>query len=292
MQGLKEIRTRISSIESTQKITAAMKLISAAKLRKAQDSLEDYHNYSEKMQHAMELIASSIKPDSPYYNKWFQQPSQINSAALVIITSNSSMCGGFNLNLIKAVNENLIPQIDYNWKENAEIYSLGRKGTDFFKKNGYNIVYDDMELVNKPNFKDSTDFITTLIQKFLDREYEAVFVAFNEFINPAVQKPCITRLLPFKKPENSIKRDYLIVEPNEHYLIEKLVPLTIETVFYEIILKNAAGEHGARMTSMHQATENAMELTKELKLLYNKARQAAITNEILEIVSGAEALKG
>ncbi len=292
MDGLKEIRTRINSIASTQKITAAMKLISAAKLRKAQETLSGYQNFSKGIQNAMQLIASSIKKEGPLFKKWFKQPKELQRVALVVITSNSSMCGGFNQNLVKIIAENRSPGLSVNWKESAELYCLGKKGYDSLKKSGYNIVYNDTELVHKPNYHESSRFIQMITQQYAKQRYEAIFVAFNEFINPSLQKPAIWQILPFKEPENGIIKDNLIIEPTKDYLIEELVPLTLETIFYEMILKNSAGEHGARMTSMHQATENAMELSKELKLQYNKARQAAITNEILEIVSGAEALKG
>jgi F-type H+-transporting ATPase subunit gamma len=294
MAGLKEIRTRISSITSTQKITGAMKMVSAAKFHKAQETVFRFQNYSKKVTQVLaQVVLSAPKSEM---NIWFSQPKTIKRAALVVVTSNSSMCAGFNQNLLKKVMEEgptVLPEI---WNtNNLDIYCLGKKGFDFFKKGGYNIVLSDTQIVNKPNYISSSGFCDEhLFENFSSQKYNVVFVAYNVFKNPALQEPTISQFLPFPLPEGTKTNDFsdVIFEPNPVQIMQTLIPTALKTRFYEIILENSIGEHGARMTAMHQATENALELIKSLKLQYNKARQAAITKEILEIVSGAEALKG
>lgn len=295
MIGLRDIRNRINSIASTQKITGAMKMISAAKFHRAHESLFRYKTYSNKILDILHQVTPTINKDEPNLSKWFTKPSELSSIALVVITSNSSMCGGFNQNLIKAVVEATPPEFGENWKEITEFYCLGKKGEAFFRKKGYNVVFGNTDIVNNPDYSSSSEFVQTLIKQYLEQKYDAVYVAFSEFKNPAVQTPTFKQILPFNAPEAKISEPVepdVIFEPTKEYIIEQLIPLALETFFFEMLLENAVGEHGARMTSMHQATENAIEINKDLKLLYNKARQAAITNEILEIVSGAEALKG
>ncbi|MDD2196395.1 MAG: ATP synthase F1 subunit gamma [Bacteroidales bacterium] len=295
MIGLRDIRNRINSIASTQKITGAMKMISAAKFHKAHDSLFRYKTYSNKILDILHQISPTINEDEANLSKWFTKPSTLSRIALVVITSNSSLCGAFNQNLIKKIMEDNPPEFGENWGEITEFYCLGKKGDDFFRKKGYNVISKDTDIANNPDYKSSSEFVQMLIRKYLEQKYDAVYVAFNEFKNPAVQTPTIKQILPFVAPVDKIvapvEQD-VIFEPTKEYIMGQLIPLALETFFYEMLLENAVGEHGARMTSMHQATENAIEINKDLKLLYNKARQAAITNEILEIVSGAEALKG
>lgn len=295
MVGLRDIRNRINSIASTQKITGAMKMISAAKFHRAHDSLFRYKTYSNKILDILNQVSPTINKDEPNLSKWFTKPSALSSIALVVITSNSSMCGGFNQNMIKTVVEDTPPEFGENWREITDFYCLGKKGDAYFRKKGYNVVFGDTDIVNNPDYNSSSKFVQTLIKQYLEQKYDAVYVAFSEFKNPAVQIPTIKQILPFNAPEAKISEpdeSDVIFEPTKEYIIEQLIPLALETFFFEMLLENAVGEHGARMTSMHQATENAIEINKDLKLLYNKARQAAITNEILEIVSGAEALKG
>lgn len=297
MQSLKEIRNRINSITSTQKITGALKMISAAKFHKAIEIYTKRRTFSDRIINAVHYIGSTIKTEDEFYTKWFLAPETYGKVALVVFTSNSSMCGGFNQNLLKFVSENmqLSPAID--WKSQADIFCLGKKGDEFFKKREYNVVHSDVDMVNNPEVDSADALMVSLIEKYLSKQYDAVFIAYNEFKNPAVQEPTIKQLLPFplevyagEEEKNLDSRQ--IFEPTKEQVLEDILPWAIRNLFFQILLENAAGEHGARMTSMHQATENAIELNKELKLQYNKARQASITNEILEIVSGAEALKG
>ncbi len=271
-----------------------MKMVSAAKFHKAQDVILRYSPYSKKIQN----LLARIVPFAPeaVVEKWFTMPDITQKAALVVVTSNSSMCAGFNLNLLKFINEQgpkLFPEL---WGTNQlKLLCLGKKGADYLKKKGFEVSLIDTEVVNNPSFSLSASFSSMLIDQFNNKELDSVYVAYNYFKNPALQEPRIEPLLPFTQiDENSTINtpDNLIFEPDQEYILKVLIPLAIKTYFHTVILENSIGEHGARMTAMHQATENAIELKKELKLQYNKARQAAITKEILEIVSGAEALKG
>lgn len=293
MSGLKEIRTRINSISSTQKITSALKMVSAAKFHKAQDTISKFKPYSQKVHDILSQIIPSTTQEIK--KKWFSEPEVLNKVALIVLTSNSSMCAGFNLNLIKKIVDEGPVILKESWHNcNTSFFCLGKKGGDFFSKKGFNVAFSDNQIVNKPNFNDSASFISGLIESFYNHQYDAIYVAYNEFNNPASQTPQIKRFLPFPLSDeikNRKSNENIIFEPDKDYIMQVLIPAALKTFFYEMVLENAIGEHGARMTAMHQATENAIELIKSLKLQYNKARQAAITKEILEIVSGAEALK-
>lgn len=293
MSGLKEIRTRINSITSTQKITSALKMVSAAKFHKAQETINRFKPYSRKVLDVLSQVVPSASEE--ILETWFNEPKSSNRIVLVVISSNSSMCAGFNQNLIKKVMDDGPQLFQDKWcTNNLHLVCLGKKGGDFFSKRGFNVVFKDNFLINKPNFKDSTEILSGIITGYLDKKYDAVYVAYNEFKNPAVQVPLIMRILPYPLPAEIMQsktNENVVFEPTKDYIMKVLIPTALKTFFYEMVLENAIGEHGARMTAMHQATENAIELIKELKLHYNKARQAAITKEILEIVSGAEALK-
>ena len=296
MSGLKEIRTRINSIASTQKITSAMKMVSAAKFHRAQDTFFRFQSYSEKLDEVFLQVSGTAGSDS--INKWFNEPLQLKRVALVLFSSNSSMCAGFNQNLVKYLADERPHIFKDIWNtENLQIFGLGKKGADILRKKGVNVHFMDDEIVVKANYETAMEFCNErLLNPFEQGLYDAVYVAYNEFKNPAVQQPVIKRFLPYTKPEGklnvNINAPEITFEPSKDSILETIIPMALQTFFYEILLENSIGEHGARMTAMHQATENAIELSKELKLQYNKARQAAITKEILEIVSGAEALKG
>ncbi|MDX9848307.1 MAG: ATP synthase F1 subunit gamma [Tenuifilaceae bacterium] len=295
MSGLKEIRNRINSITSTQKITSAMKMVSAAKFHKAQDTFFRFKPYSEKVSEVLSQVSAGNT--SAEVIKWFGKPKLPRKAALVIISSNSSMCAGFNLNLVKKVIDEGPTIFGDLWKtNNLKVFCLGKKGADALTKRGVSIGLIDTELAHRAKFNEISSFCEeNLLNRFETGDYDVVYVAYNVFRNPALQEPTIRQFLPysFAGQNSSLKHAHKIIfEPNKEYINEVLIPMALKTSFYEMVLENAIGEHGARMTAMHQATENALELTKALKLQYNKARQAAITKEILEIVSGAEALKG
>ncbi|NHB68045.1 ATP synthase F1 subunit gamma [Perlabentimonas gracilis] len=296
MAGLKEIRTRINSIASTQKITSAMKMVSAAKFHKAQETFYRFKRYSSKVDEVLLQVASAANDSS--LAKWFAKPTESRNIALVVLSSNSSMCAGFNQNLAKKVIDEGPKLWGELWKDNRiKVFCIGKKGADIISKKGVTPQLIDTEIAHLPLFNDVSAFFTQhILEPFRDGTYDAVFIAYNEFKNPAVQEPTIRQFLPFTIPEvvtkDSKSSDNLIFEPNKGDILKAIIPMALKTSFYEYTLENAIGEHGARMTAMHQATENAIELSKQLKLQYNKARQAAITKEILEIVSGAEALRG
>jgi F-type H+-transporting ATPase subunit gamma len=296
MAGLKEIRTRINSIASTQKITSAMKMVSAAKFHKAQDTFFRFKQYSNKVDEVLQQVASAAH--DPSVSKWFKKPKNTRNIALVVLSSNSSMCAGFNQNLAKKIVEDGAKTLGSTWgTDGLTIFGLGKKGADILSKKGISINLTDSEITISPNFDDTASFCEQhILTPFNDGTYDAVYIAYNEFRNPAVQVPTIIQYLPYKLPEgiekSSNESDNFVFEPNREDILKVIIPMALKTSFYELILENSIGEHGARMTAMHQATENAIELSKQLKLQYNKARQAAITKEILEIVSGAEALRG
>jgi len=295
MSGLKEIRTRLSSVTSTRKITSAMKMVSAAKFHKALESIDRFESYYSKTFDILSQIASIATETG--MEKWFTPPARNRNVAIVIITSNSSMCGGFNQNLIKKVTDE-IPVLFPNYPEttNLSFFCLGKKGADFFQKRKYSILPSpDNDIVNHPTYSGTSSFANSLMDGFLNGHYDSVYIAYNQYKNPAVQVPSIIQYLPITVPEvapNGFANFRLVFEPDRDYILNSIIPKYLKVHFHWIMLENSVGEHGARMTAMHQATDNATELIKELTLQYNKARQASITKEILEIVSGAEALKG
>jgi len=284
MSGLKEIRNRISSVSSTMQITNAMKMVSAAKLKKAQDSISATLPYSNKLSELIKSISSSL--DSDDSNSLFEKRIEKN-ILIIAITSNKGLCGGFNSNIIKEVN-NFKKEND---SKNIDVLTIGKKGHDILKKtnniiSSHNEVYDD--------FKYSTikTIAENIMTKFSDKEYDQVILIYNHFKNAATQIVIKEQYLPIsedKENEAEVQGDY-IFEPNKSKILNELIPKSLSIQLYKAISDSIAGEHGARMTAMHKATDNASELRDQLKLTYNKARQTAITNEILEIVGGAEAL--
>ncbi|MEK9756402.1 MAG: ATP synthase F1 subunit gamma [Bacteroidota bacterium] len=284
MSGLKEIRNRISSVSSTMQITNAMKMVSAAKLKKAQDSISATLPYSNKLSELIKSISSSL--DSDDSNSLFEKRIEKN-ILIVAITSNKGLCGGFNSNIIKEVN-NFKKEND---SKNIDVLAIGKKGNDILKKtnnviSSHNEVYDDF------NYTSIKTIAENIMTKFSDKEYDQVILIYNHFKNAATQIVIKEQYLPIsedKENENDIQGDY-IFEPNKSKILNELIPKSLSIQLYKAISDSIAGEHGARMTAMHKATDNASELRDQLKLTYNKARQTAITNEILEIVGGAEAL--
>ena len=284
MSGLKEIRNRISSVSSTMQITNAMKMVSAAKLKKAQDSISATLPYSNKLSELIKNISSST--DSDDTNPLFEKRESKN-LLIIAITSNKGLCGGFNSNIIKEVN---------NIKTNSaskkvDLLTIGKKGDDILSKkfeviSSHNDVYDNF------NYNNIKEIAETVMQKFSDKEYDEITLVYNHFKNAATQIVTKEQYLPIEESadeNNSVSGDY-IFEPNRPKILNELIPKSLSIQLFKAISDSIAGEHGARMTAMHKATDNASELRDQLKLTYNKARQTAITNEILEIVGGAEAL--
>ena len=291
MANLKEIRTRISSVNSTMQITSAMKMVSAAKLKRAQNAVVQMRPYAEKMQEILANVSSSIDTaDNP-----FVREREEKNTLIVALTSNRGLCGGFNNNVIKQVKK-LVAE---HGESNVTVLPVGKKANDVFKKHSYiagnNLPENNATLWDDLSFENIVPLTEALMEKYSDGTFDKILVVYNSFKNAAVQLLMSEQLLPIVKSENEEKStdntDY-IFEPSQEEIITDLIPNSLKVSFYKAMLDSLASEHGARMTAMHKATDNASELIKDLKLTYNKARQAAITNEILEIVGGAEALNG
>ena len=284
MSGLKEIRNRISSVSSTMQITNAMKMVSAAKLKKAQDSISATLPYSNKLSELIKNISSSTDSDdtNPLFDK-----RESKNLLIIAITSNKGLCGGFNSNIIKEVNNIKTTSAS----KRVDLLTIGKKGDDILSKkfeviSSHNDVYDNF------NYSNIKEIAETVMQKFSDKEYDEVTLVYNHFKNAATQIVTKEQYLPIEESadeNNSVSGDY-IFEPNRPKILNELIPKSLSIQLFKAISDSIAGEHGARMTAMHKATDNASELRDQLKLTYNKARQTAITNEILEIVGGAEAL--
>ena len=285
MANLKEIRSRITSVGSTMQITSAMKMVSAAKLKRAQDAIGRLRPYANKQTELLSSLSGSLdNSDAGAYT----QKRVLKKIMIVTITSNRGLCGGFNAYIIKKTRElisNEYPNSD------VKILSIGKKSSEHFVKNGLNVVAKHDELYNDLTFDNVSSVAESIMQKFLKGEFDKVILVYNQFKNAATQIIMKENFLPVESPKNDKTKagDY-IFEPEKQEIIKELIPKSLKTQLFKAILDSHAAEHGARMTAMHKATDNAAELKKELTLTYNKARQAAITGEILEIVGGAEAL--
>ena len=282
MANLKEIRNRISSVSSTMQITSAMKMVSAAKLKKAQDAITAMRPYSDKLTQMLVNLSSSVDFENVYLS-----PRKVKNKLIVCITSNRGLCGAFNSNVIKKCTE-----IATSSDENVSFFCIGKKGGDILSKThnviqSNNVVFDDLTFENISTIADR------VMSMFLNKEYDSVQIVYNKFKNAATQIVTQEQYLPIEnsksKDDEKDSSDY-IFEPTQIEIISELIPKSLKTQLYKSVRDSYASEHGARMTAMHKATDNATELRDQLKLTYNKARQAAITNEILEIVGGAEAL--
>ena len=284
MANLKEIRNRISSVSSTMQITSAMKMVSAAKLKKAQDAITAMRPYADKLTELLQSLSATLDADS---GSKFSAQREIKNVLIVPITSNRGLCGAFNSNIIKHT-QHLISNV-YTGK-NVSIVAIGKKGNDAFSKKKIVIankstVFDDL------TFDNVAEIAEMLMDKFVTGEFDKIEIVYNKFKNAATQEVMTEQFLPIVPVEGSVANnsDY-IFEPSKVEIVEELIPKSLKTQLYKGVRDSFASEHGARMTAMHKATDNATELRDQLKLTYNKARQAAITNEILEIVGGAEAL--
>ena len=284
MANLKEIRNRISSVGSTMQITSAMKMVSAAKLKRAQDAILQMRPYANKLTELLVNLSSSL--DSAEGGE-FSSERKINNVLIVPITSNRGLCGGFNANIIK---QTLSLINDYK-DNNISILSIGKKSSEYFKNNNYTPISTHDEVFNNLNYESIAQISDDIMQMYLDEKFDKVILVYNQFKNAATQNVMSENYLPVESPrdEDSTIGDY-IFEPEKKEIIEQLIPKSLKTQLFKAVLDSHASEHGARMTAMHKATDNASELKKDLTLSYNKARQAAITAEILEIVGGAEAL--
>jgi len=295
MASLKEIRERKVSVASTMQITSAMKMVSAAKLKKAQDAIVQFRPYAEKLQEILASVGDSIKDDED--NQYAVQRDK-ERILLVLITSNRGLCGAFNSNAIKATIQRALTTFDRQMMaRQVDFIAIGKKGADFLRKKGYNVIFEGSELFDDLTFDRVAKITNMIMGLFTDGDYDHVDVIYNRFKNAGTQILTEEQFLPIEVDQLAEEAgpvsnvDY-IFEPTKEYIVEELIPRSLKLQFYKAILDSHASEHGARMTAMHKATDNAAELLKELSLQFNKARQAAITNEILEIVGGAEALKG
>ena len=283
MANLKEIRNRIASIGSTMQITSAMKMVSAAKLKKAQDAIIQMRPYANKLTELLQNLSSNTDTvESPYLIK-----REVKNVLIVAITSNRGLCGGFNSNVIKETIR--ISKTDYADK-NVMLFTVGKKGNDFLKKqfkvlSNHNEVYDQLTFANVSLISES------LMNLYASAQFDKIIIVYNQFKNAATQLLQAEQFLPIvpKATQGNTAVNY-IFEPNQADIVAELIPKSLKIQLYKAIRDSFASEHGARMTAMHKATDNATELRDALKLSYNKARQASITNEILEIVGGAEAL--
>jgi F-type H+-transporting ATPase subunit gamma len=289
MANLKEVKQRITSVVSTQQITKAMKMVSAAKLRRAQDKIIMMRPFSKKLTAILNNVASASEGDVDLI---YAEKREMKKVLLIAITSDKGLCGAFNTNVLKATSAAIAGQF-----AGAEItvMPVGKKSFEFFKKSKYPLIEEFQGLFHDLSIDKIRDAANYAMNAFVKGEFDHVVLVFNEFKNVATQVVRTEQFLPMAseeiKGEKAPETDYLL-EPSRKFIIQELVPKALRVQFYKAILESNASEHGARMTAMDKATENAGELLKELRLLYNRSRQAAITNEILEIVSGANALGG
>ena len=284
MANLKEIRNRISSVSSTMQITSAMKMVSAAKLKKAQDAITAMRPYSNKLTELLQSLSATLDADN---GSKFAEQREVNSVLIVAITSNRGLCGAFNSNIIKQVNA---LQNDTYANTQVSVLAIGKKANDAFSKTG-NVIANKSGVFDDLTFDNVAVIAQMIMDKFIDGEFDKVELVYNSFKNAATQIVLTEQFLPIVPFESdaNVNLDY-IFEPSKQEIVETLIPKSLKTQLFKGIRDSFASEHGARMTAMHKATDNATELRDQLKLTYNKARQAAITNEILEIVGGAEAL--
>ena len=282
MANLKEIRNRISSVSSTMQITSAMKMVSAAKLKKAQDAITAMRPYSNKLTEILQSLSSSIDSDNKYAQK-----RDVKKVLIVSITSNRGLCGGFNSNIFKKSTE--LANSVYN-DSDVSFVAIGKKGNDFLQKS-FNVESNHIDIFDNLNMENVSLIAESLMEMFINEDFDKIDIVYNKFKNAATQVVVSEQFLPISDvDDNSNNNSDYIFEPSKKEIIEELIPKSLKNQLFKAIRDSWASEHGARMTAMHKATDNATELRDQLKLAYNQARQAAITNEILEIVGGAEAL--
>ena len=286
MANLKEIRSRIASVSSTMQITSAMKMVSAAKLKKAQDAITAMRPYSDNLTELLQNLSGSIEDAS---GSVYATERPVQKVLLVAITSNRGLCGGFNSNIIKEV----VNQRDNNYAgKQVDVFTIGKKGNDILSKD-FSVAENRGDVFDELTFANVATVADQLMALYASGAYDRMDLVYNRFKNAATQLVTTEQFLPIVpvSGETTSSSDY-IYEPAQEEIVSTLIPKALKTQLFKALRDSFASEHGARMTAMHKATDNATELRDQLKLTYNKARQAAITNEILEIVGGAEALNG
>jgi len=294
MANLKAIRIRITSVKSTRQITSAMKMVSAAKLRKAQDKIVRLRPYAGKLHEILVGLSQSLA-DSEVDNV-YSRLSPPHKVLIVIITSNRGLCGAFNANVIKEARRIVSEKYYDQFKNgNLKLLTIGKKGFDFFRKQSVNMLPEQNRLLNDLTFDNVSAVADQIMKSFTSGEFDRVELIYNQFKNAAVQNLTCEMFLPVQSVmaggKKSVPVDY-IYEPSREEIVKELIPKSLKIQFYKAILDSFVAEHGARMTAMHKATDNATQMIRDLTLQYNKTRQATITNQILEVVSGAEALRG
>ncbi|MES2798663.1 MAG: ATP synthase F1 subunit gamma [Bacteroidota bacterium] len=291
MPSLKEIRNRITSVGSTMQITSAMKMVSAAKLKRAQDAITQLRPYAGKLQEILGNLSGTLDLSENAYSHLREE----KNVLVIGVTSNRGLCGGFNNNIIKAVNA-LVNENDSS--ANYRVLTLGKKIKDAYKRSDAYYINDVIapveDIFSNLSFDNVALIVEDVMRRFVNKEFDKVLIVHNKFINAATQAIIVDQLLPIvpNVAEASNTTAEYLFEPSKLEIVTEMIPKSLKIQLFKAILDSHAAEHGARMTAMHKATDNAKELQKSLKLSYNKARQAAITNEILEIVGGAEALNG
>jgi len=290
MANLKEVRNRIASVTSTQQITKAMKMVSAAKLKRATNAIMALRPYANKLKEMLANLSASLEDGSSP----FLQERIPNKVLVVVVTSNRGLAGAFNMNAIKTANNLIADKYSSQLKAgNVSIVGIGKKGQEFYQRRKYTVIGDNNELFHELNFLNVSKVTEAIMEGFLKGEYDRVELVYNQFKNAAVQILTTEQLLPVPKSEKKVDTSHqvdYILEPSQEEIVAQLIPKNIKIQLYKAVLDSHASEHGARMTAMDKATDNAGELLKALKLSYNQARQAAITTELTEIVSGAAAL--
>ncbi|MBN3036769.1 MAG: ATP synthase F1 subunit gamma [Bacteroidales bacterium] len=296
MPSLKEVRIRINSVRSTQQITSAMKLVAASKLRRAQTAILQMRPYAAKLKELLQNLSSTLEPGDE--TSVYSVPREPGTVLLVLVSSNRGLCGGFNANIIRAANQRIYTH--YSSQQAAGklfLLTIGKKVTDFFTRRKFNVVASHDHIFNQLTFARVTPLAKQLMEEYASGRYDRIEIIYNHFLNAASQSVRVEQFLPVPAPSGQEPRERImptdyIFEPDKKEFVRDLIPKSLKIQFYKVFIDSFAAEHGARMTAMHQATDNARELLKDLRLAYNKARQATITKELLEIVSGAEALKG
>lgn len=292
MANLKEIRVRMASVESTQKITSAMKMVSAAKLRRAQNTILKLRPYAHELSAILSHLLSSVGEGEANPLEVQRAPERV---VLVVITSNKGLCGGFNNNVLKCVEQLLAAEYAQQLaKGQVEFIGIGKKANEYLARKQYPLKATYESLLDNCTFQAASEIAEDLMARFVRKEIDKVEIVYNKFKNAATQILTNEQFLPIRfegAEETTATTADFIFEPSREELYQQLVPSMTKMKFYQSILESVAAEHGARMTAMHKATENATELTQQLRLTYNKLRQAAITNELIEMVSGAESLK-
>ena len=293
MANLKEVKGRIQSVTSTQQITKAMKMVAAAKLRRAQDRIMQMRPYAEKLSGVMQNVSMAV--DNQALDNPYGQERDVNAVLLVVISSDRGLCGAFNSNIFKHTQNLIIDKYSYiEASGNLHILPIGKRAYEYYKKKGYSIKDTYYDLFNSLDFDNVRTAAEYTMKSFLSQEFDKIEIIYNEFKNVATQIIRNEQFLPIPPLESfedtNIQNIDFIAEPNEVFIFNEIIPKSLKIQFYKSLLESNASEHGARMTAMGQATDNAGELLKQLKLTYNRTRQAAITKEILEIVGGAEAL--